>query len=307
MKNKLTLQDLLEVQQFFGLPSPALVEKDWYVVQALAAIASIEAGPLRLVFGGGTALSRAHRLIRRMSEDVDLKIVAVNPARAQLRALRDQVTTALKDAGFEFDSMNRDHRNSQNETRYTIFRLPYEPNAAGEGVLKPTIQIELALWPLLRPDVKLPVTSFVTEAVKGAPEVESIACVSVTQTAAEKFVALTRRIAAQRAQGGEHDATLLRHIYDLWAIRKHHDFVQTAGLIPALMQSDTETFGKQFPEYRVNPVAETQRALQALSADPDYSRQFALFQRDMVYGDKVEFGVAMRTLNELFEEVGKRG
>jgi len=29
---------------------------------------------LRLVFGGGTALSRAHCLIRLMSEDIDLKI-----------------------------------------------------------------------------------------------------------------------------------------------------------------------------------------------------------------------------------------
>jgi hypothetical protein len=69
------LRELLEVQAFFGLPSPALVEKDLYVVKALAAIAGIETAPLRLVFGGGTALSRAHRLVRRMSEDIDLRIV----------------------------------------------------------------------------------------------------------------------------------------------------------------------------------------------------------------------------------------
>lgn len=58
-----TLEELREVQLFFGLPSPALVEKDFHVVKALAAIAAIkmEALHLRLVFGGGTALSRAHR------------------------------------------------------------------------------------------------------------------------------------------------------------------------------------------------------------------------------------------------------
>jgi len=63
---------LRSVQEYFGLPSPALVEKDFYVVKALAAIAAIEVEALhvRLVFGGGTALSRAHRLIRRMSEDI---------------------------------------------------------------------------------------------------------------------------------------------------------------------------------------------------------------------------------------------
>ena len=61
------LRELLEVQAYFGLPSPALVEKDLYVVKALAAIAAIKTEPLRLVFSGGTALSRAHRLVRRMS------------------------------------------------------------------------------------------------------------------------------------------------------------------------------------------------------------------------------------------------
>jgi hypothetical protein len=65
-----SLQDLLEVQRHFGLPSPALVEKDWHVVNALGAITAADTAPARLVFGGGTALSRAHRLIRRMSEDI---------------------------------------------------------------------------------------------------------------------------------------------------------------------------------------------------------------------------------------------
>ena len=78
MSDNPTIEELREVQAYFGLPSPALVEKDFYVVKALAAIAAIETAPLRLVFGGGTALSRAHRLVRRMSEDIDLRIVAEN-------------------------------------------------------------------------------------------------------------------------------------------------------------------------------------------------------------------------------------
>jgi hypothetical protein len=76
LNDKPSLRDLLEVQNHFGLPSPALVEKDWYVVKALAAINSADTAPFRLVFGGGTALSRAHRLVRRMSEDIDLKITS---------------------------------------------------------------------------------------------------------------------------------------------------------------------------------------------------------------------------------------
>jgi len=67
LRDSPSLQDLLEVQKHFDLPSPVLVEKDWYVVRALAAINSAEVKPFRLVFSGGTALSRAHRLTRRMS------------------------------------------------------------------------------------------------------------------------------------------------------------------------------------------------------------------------------------------------
>jgi hypothetical protein len=63
LSDKPSLQTLLEIQAHFGLPSAALVEKDWYIVQALAAITAVDTAPLRLVFGGGTALSRAHRLI----------------------------------------------------------------------------------------------------------------------------------------------------------------------------------------------------------------------------------------------------
>lgn len=77
--------------------------------------------PFRLVFSGGTALSRAHRLIRRMSEDIDLKIVSDEPrSRLELGKLRDIVTNALLRAGFQFDPENAAHRKSGNATRYTV-------------------------------------------------------------------------------------------------------------------------------------------------------------------------------------------
>jgi predicted nucleotidyltransferase component of viral defense system len=137
LSDKPTLQNLLEVQKHFGLPSPALIEKDWYVVKALAAIRAANTAPFRLVFGGGTALSRAHRLIRRMSEDIDVKIISDGPLpRPALRHLRDTVTDALLDAGFQFDPKNPAHRESGNVSRYTLYRLPYAPIAEGQGILR---------------------------------------------------------------------------------------------------------------------------------------------------------------------------
>ena len=55
-----------------GMPVFA-VEKDWWVTQAMAIIFEMEVGQ-SLVFKGGTSLSKAWKLIRRFSEDVDLVI-----------------------------------------------------------------------------------------------------------------------------------------------------------------------------------------------------------------------------------------
>jgi predicted nucleotidyltransferase component of viral defense system len=225
LSDKPSLQGLLEVQQHFGLPSPALVEKDWHVVKALRAINAADAAPARLVFGGGTALSRAHRLIRRMSEDIDLRIISDSPlTRPALRHLRDTITDALLAAGFQFDPRNPEHRESGNASRYTLYRLPYAPIAAGQGILRPEIQIETAVWPLRLPAIERSVISFVAEAFSRVPEVPAISCVALAETVAEKFVALTRRTGAELADAGRpRDPTLVRHIYDLHVIRAHYD------------------------------------------------------------------------------------
>ena len=150
-----TLRELREVQAIFRLPSVGLVEKDLHVVSAIAALAAIDATPFDLVFGGGTALARAHQIVRRMSEDVDFKIVprrrhpsAAAASAAQLGKLARQVTAALQAAGFAFDPNDKACTWSRDENRYTVWQLPYAADSgAGEG-LRPTIQIELNYAPL---------------------------------------------------------------------------------------------------------------------------------------------------------------
>jgi hypothetical protein len=57
---------LAPVVAFFGLPGAAPVAKDFRVVRAIAAVAALDASSFALIFGGGTALARAHRLIKRV-------------------------------------------------------------------------------------------------------------------------------------------------------------------------------------------------------------------------------------------------
>ena len=305
MNDKPSLREILEVQEHFGLPSPALVEKDWYVVRALSATLATSTAPFRLVFGGGTALSRAHRLTRRMSEDIDLKIVSEAPAtRPALRKLRDAITKSLYNAGFDFDPENPEHRESGNATRYTIYRLPYRPATAGAAALRPEIQIETAVWPLHRPGVALPVSSFVAEAYQREPEITAAQCVSLTEGMAEKFVALTRRAGALFADaGGPRDPTLVRHVYDLQMMSTHCDPTEVIALAREIMVADVEAYGHQFPAYREDPVRETVRAGRRIATDRDFARQYETFVRNMVYGELIIFESAIETILNLVERL----
>jgi predicted nucleotidyltransferase component of viral defense system len=306
LNDKPSLEELLEAQDYFGLPSPGLVEKDWYVVKALAAVAAADAGEFRLVFGGGTALSRAYGLTKRMSEDVDLKIVcATNPSRGALRTLRTGITNALLAAGFAFDPENEKHRVSMHKGHYTKYQLPYTPIAEGKG-LRPDVQIETSVWPLRRDAVEKPVISFVAEAYGRTAELPAIACSSILETAAEKLVGLTWRAGSELAGLREQrDPTLVRHIYDLHMIRDHYDAAETAALAHEVMKADAQTRGHRFPAWEKDPLGETLRAIEGIPKDKVFVDGYAEFRRDMVYGDGPDFDTAMTSLNALADQLRK--
>jgi len=290
------LRELLEVQAHFRLPSVALVEKDLHVVRAIAALAAINAVPFSLVFGGGTALARAHKLVRRMSEDVDFKIVPTPAApvsrsgiRRQLARVRERVTAALQGAGFLFDAKDESATWSLNENRYTVYQLPYEPIAgAGQG-LRPTVQVELTYAPMRRDPATLPVSSFFAEAMNRPAEMPAVPCVSVIETAAEKLVALTRKTAMEMAGlSRDPDPRLVRHVYDLHMMRGHVDPAAVAGLARAIAEADAQQFAAQYPAYASDIAGETRKALEALRIDPLHRERYTSFVADMVYGEQAE-------------------
>jgi predicted nucleotidyltransferase component of viral defense system len=302
--------DIVAAQEHFGFASPAPVEKDLYILRAMHAIASVDAGAFHLVFAGGTCLARAHRLVRRMSEDVDFKVApldggpgSTSKLRRELGRLRDRITTRLQAAGFEIDPADPVQLHSRDANRYTLIQLSHESGEIS-GALRPTIQVELNFARLREATISLPVASFVAEAFSRPPEIASIDCVSVPETAAEKLVSLTRRTAMQIAGiSREPDPTLVRHIYDLHMIRGHYSAESVARLARQIIPLDAEEFGNQFPSYRDHPEAETRRALAALSADSQHAQRYADFVRLMVYGEKPSYEEALSTVTALAQRL----
>lgn len=93
-------QAILEAAEYFrerGL-RPAIIEKDYYVTEALRAIAVSNINDI-IIFKGGTSLSKGWNLIQRFSEDIDIFLdpSAFRPALGknridwELKKLRDAV------------------------------------------------------------------------------------------------------------------------------------------------------------------------------------------------------------------------
>jgi Nucleotidyl transferase AbiEii toxin, Type IV TA system len=302
--------NLRPIVDFFGLPGTAAVAKDFFVVRAIRALAAIDAAPFDLVFGGGTALARAHRIVRRMSEDVDFKIVPRPAApvsrsalRRQLDHLRKRVSAALQAAGFAFDPADKSLAWARDEGRYAVWQLPYRSDReAGKG-LRPSIKVELNYAPLRRPTLLLPVSSFVAEATRRPPEVPQLACVGIVETAAEKLVSLTRRTAMEMAGASrDPDPTLVRHIYDLHMMRALVEPAEVAALARDIAETDAQEFGSQYPAYAADIAGETRKALNALRSDPLHRERYGRFIADMVYGERPEFGEAVATIAALVEK-----
>lgn len=298
---------MIEAQEFFGLRNAAVVEKDWYVVKAMQAIATVETGPFALVFGGGTCLARAHKLTQRMSEDIDFKIVPSvgnetlggGALKRQLSDLKHRTAEALASSGFQFNADDRDQVRSQNQNQYSIFQIPYPSELGKAEGLRPSIQIELKLDPLLLPPVQLSVSSFVAEAFKESPEIPKIACVAMTEIAVEKLIALTRRVSMEVAEvTREPDETLVRHLYDLHHLRHEVEHPDFRALVKTVMAQDAQDFGNQFPEYSHDPIGQTQKAMRALATNPIYRHRYDAFARSMVYGEAPPFTGCIRTTQD---------
>ena len=228
------------VADHFGFQGTDIVEKDYEVAKLLHVVSQIQVPGFQLVFGGGTALARAHRLIERMSEDVDLKLVRAPAAgeltKSQVKKRRSQLKrdliAQLRAAGFPV-SLEK-HVTADHENSHILITVPYSRDNAGteDDVLRPHIQLELMASELRCPPVTCPISSFVAQAKGDAPEVAAMPCIDVTETAAEKIISLTRRIAVDLESNGTRafDKTIIRHVYDLHAIAAAIDVGQSVVL-----------------------------------------------------------------------------
>lgn len=290
-----------------GLQEPAVIEKDLYVTRAISVLQGVDNETFKLVFQGGTALVKAHKLIQRMSEDCDFRIAYKQPnstmpkeaQRKLLRFYRADLVSALKKNGFK---LQEDAIRVRNEGQFISMQAQYPSVCRIPNALKPFIALEFFLDEVKTPVVNKEVSSLIRETLGETIQHESIEveCMSISETAVEKWVALTRRVVTRKEANQYDSQALVRHIYDLHMLNKHMTFGENfSDLVNEVVEGDRRHFRKYSHFYYVDPVSAINQALMELEENPDWQSSWSVFVGAMVYGDKPTYEEAMMTLRSL--------
>lgn len=258
---------------------------------------------IRLVFAGGTCLSKAHGLIRRMSEDVDIKVVLTPPEkpfrgkrsdRSRLKVLHDRLSTLLDELGFPLLKYGDgvDNPKIRDAHRYYVVGAGYKSSYDQLASLRPELKLELIQRTPLLP-LEQRQFGYLYEGLAGVKNstLVTIDCISVAETAAEKVVSLLRRCAWKwdGHQRGEMDAALVRHVYDVGRIAELEPQSLKAAktIFPQLVINDRDEFKGQHPGFDEDPVGVLKRTLVAAKANGELKARYEERLLPLVYDETV--------------------
>lgn len=199
----------------------AIIEKDYYVTEALRAVQT-HAGA-RIIFKGGTSLTKGWDLIERFSEDVDLFL---DPEAWQPR-LDDKKTTLemklLRDQVGKVTGLSHDPASSRSGTigrseSFTYSRQFDEPGAVANRIL-----LETGTASGREPTEERPIESFLAQFMRSSgasfgAEDEApfpMRLLHFRRTFVEKLFAIHSKVELYRKDPQRGIGTYSRHYYDL--------------------------------------------------------------------------------------------
>lgn len=317
MKGKLTLDEQKELIELASLElniSQFAIEKDIYVTQALEILSEIEDDNFYLIFQGGTCLAKAHQIINRMSEDCDFKIglkdsmrsASKSSLRQALKKFRQQIANSLKKNDFKIDD---EAIKTRNEGRYISIQMEYPQAYTPASSIKPFIACEFFVGELKMPFENKKITSMIKQKLnlnRNIPHSEyTMSCMSVIETAAEKWVGLTRRIATAQQRNYYYDKNLVRHLYDLYQINKFSiDTRNFSDLVKNIVLSDSIQFKTHNKNFYSDPAEQIKLSITELRNNSLWEKNWNEFLEAMVFDQQYpNYDEALKNLELLTGEV----
>ncbi len=301
-ETKKNITDIInDYSQEFGI-APQFVEKDYYVVKVLSEISKIDYPDLKIIFSGGTCLSKAYNKIKRFSEDVDFRLHTLKSFSRQERKdfcnfLIDKLKTS-NDFKIIEDSIKKG-----NENNFFSFEIEYEKLYNSSTNLRPNIKVEFTFENLILPSKICKISSFIAPYVND--DTISINCIQPIEVIANKFSALMWRVyikdRTKPLHTKENDPTIVRHLHDIAALE---DIIQTKEFVELLQKSFEADKGRGGVKNNYTLPEIIKITLDKLTEDKIYEKEYSDFVASMCYGAKDEmiiFGKTLHILEKIYK------
>ncbi len=308
MPIELTEDLLVDVATELGISEPSLVEKDFHVTQILAVLSKLQSDDFKLIFAGGTCLSKTVSTLGRMSEDIDFKLIPIDKGsglsqgqlRSKLSKVKKQISKLIGGSGYTAKIIKEENGN-----RHVEWEIEYLPMLNPAQALRPIIQVETTYCEYFENHQEHSFGSMMANVLPLALEVDSFICVEATYTTAEKLVSLLRRIAGMARELPWHDDRLVRHVYDIHVLNIGGLINRTelVSILEGVISWDAERFKNQHLEFLQDPIAECSIALDALNTNIKFSQNYTEFLGPLVYDQAAEtdFKIALSSVTDLFD------
>lgn len=287
-----------------GLLIPVAFEKDYYVTKIIHALSELHNDYHTIVFAGGTSLAKAHKIVFRMSEDCDFRLIRTeagkelnhNQQRIKLREFRTEILNTIKELGFP---VTDDEVAVHSSGTYTRLFVPYESVHPSNDELRPDVKIEFIAIDTKVPSAPKQVTTLIRDILgENIPHAKkAIETISIKETAADKWVALTRRVANTLHR--EHvpsDNDLVRHLYDLYYISQNgylnKDLYQMIGQV---ISEDSAKYKNHNMAYYDDPAKEIKKAIENLEKNEVWRHRWDIFNDNMVLSTKLSYQDALQS------------
>ena len=303
-----------------GLPVQA-VEKDLWVTVVLQIVFSLPIAN-RLVFKGGTSLSKVWKVIRRFSEDIDL---AIDPSlwgfegdltKKQIKRLRK--TSSI----FVRDELCRSLQKAVSETGMEQWlQVESDPDGEGDGTypeprvihisykslfdedlpyLNSEVKLEIGARSLLEPMAKAAVTSILEDTVPISTTIKQVMIPTALaeKTFLEKAFLLHELFSAQSSREANRKS---RHLYDLAQIM-NTDIASRAIADDDLWNTihhHRELFTSMSGVDYTPDIRKRIRLLPPDDVIDDWRSDYKDMQSSMIYGEKPTFTELMKKMREL--------
>jgi len=311
------------------------IEKDFWVCWTLDALFhQLPPDGPRLLFKGGTSLSKAFGLINRFSEDIDITVFRADlgepvsldelealsgkKRRARLdaikevcqryilTALREQLATvladALRDAGLSAVSGSVELDAADTDRQTLLVRYPTTVRPA-DPYVRPSVRIESGAKSALDPHVSATVTPYVAADLQaGSLAVTGVTTIEAARTLWDKVIILhgARRWFEKRSELRQEGQRVSRHYYDVHLLRA--SAAGSAALADLALGAECARHARMFfdrPDLDLATAAPGSFALAPAPAMRDRLERDYESMQGMIFGAVPAFDELMASVGDL--------